>query len=180
MVQVLTPTQYQEIVNGGADYCDCCGGKFETLGLIEAHMPDEDDNLQGGYTVCHPCSHHAEDGPCQPDKLTVVRDPNAEDTAWVHRAAGMAAAFGWQDEGTPASVEYTKIVGKLPNAKGPAPLYVVHVLGTADSGHGYTYPIETHLTVTRRADDDERDDGGKPVIDDATDEQIAQAQKGEE
>lgn len=78
MVRVLTLKQYQDAMNNGADYCDCCGGKYKTLGLIEAQMPDEDGSLQGGYLICHSCSHHAEDGPCQPDKLVVVREENGQ------------------------------------------------------------------------------------------------------
>jgi hypothetical protein len=167
MVRVLTQAEYQAVVNSGADSCDCCGGQFEVEGLVEAHMPAEDGYLQGGSTVCHPCSPHAEDGPCQPDTLVVVRDEHAEDTVWVHRAAGLAAAFGWQDEGTPASV------GKPPAKENEAPPSVVRVEGTAESGHGYTYPIQRHLTVTKRQD-------GEPGTDDATEEQIAQAQKGGE
>ncbi len=76
MTNVLTPTEYQEIVNSGADYCDCCGGKYAIAGLSDnpAMMPDPEDDsvLLSGFTVCRLCASHCEQGPCQPDNLTVV------------------------------------------------------------------------------------------------------------
>jgi hypothetical protein len=78
MVRVLTQAEYQAIVNRGMDYCECCGGKYSIDGLIEnAMMPDEEGSLQGGYTVCHPCSQHAENGPCKPGSLVIVRAPES-------------------------------------------------------------------------------------------------------
>lgn len=85
----------------------------------------------------------------------------SEDFSWVHQHAGMAAVFQWEDEGTPVSLDCTTVLGKLPNTE----TYVVYVEATADSGFGYSYPIDTHLTVTMR-------DDGTPVIGDVTDEQI--------
>ena len=82
MTRVITEAQYQAVVNSGLDYCDCCGGLYKIEGLTEdAMMPDFDTSLpsggfplQGGYTVCHPCSQHCEDGPCQPDRLVQVQE----------------------------------------------------------------------------------------------------------
>ena len=86
----------------------------------------------------------------------------------AHRAAGLAAVFQWQDEGTPASLDYTYVLGKLPGTE----TYVVLAEGTADSGFGYTYPVKTHLTVSHKED-------GTPVIGDPTEEQIAHVQASE-
>jgi hypothetical protein len=87
------------------------------------------------------------------------------DTNWVHRAAGLGATFQWQDEGESVAVDYTTILGTLPHKEGEEPIYVVHVQGTADSGHGYSYPIQRYVTVTRKPD-------GQEVIDEATDAQV--------
>lgn len=89
----------------------------------------------------------------------------AEDLSWVHQQAGMVADFQWQDEGTPATVDYTKVLGKLADGG-----YVVYVEATAESGFGYSYPVETHLVVRMG-------ENGNPVIDNATDEQIKQVEE---
>ncbi len=36
------------------------------------------------------------------------------DTHWIHRQAGMATQFQWQDEGKLAQVDSTSILGQLP------------------------------------------------------------------
>lgn len=83
MVQVLTPAEYEIVLNQeNADFCACCGGKYDIAGLTEAQMPDLEHPekvsgfttypLLGGFSVCHPCSHHCEDGPCAPDDLVKV------------------------------------------------------------------------------------------------------------
>ncbi len=82
MIRVITEAQYQAIVNSGLDYCECCGGLYKIEGLVEdATMPDLDTPLpgggymlQGGHSVCWPCAHHCEDGPCQPDRLVQVQE----------------------------------------------------------------------------------------------------------
>ena len=83
MTRILTPAQYQEIVNSGADYCDCCGGLYELAGLYDnpAMMPDFEHPLPGGgypllsgFTVCRQCESHCEDGPCQPDRVVTVQE----------------------------------------------------------------------------------------------------------
>jgi hypothetical protein len=78
VTRVLTKAEYQEIVNSGCDYCDCCGGLYEVEGLDDnpAMMPDPDNPmiLLNGFTVCYDCSRHCEQGPCQPDYLVEVRE----------------------------------------------------------------------------------------------------------
>jgi hypothetical protein len=87
MVRVLTPTEYQNIVNSGADYCDCCGGLYEMAGLsdnpammadLSNPLPNGGYPLLGGHTVCYACSEHCEDGPCQPENLVDIRETDDE------------------------------------------------------------------------------------------------------
>ena len=41
MLRVLTPMEYQHVLNNEhADFCACCGGKYDISGLVEAQMPD--------------------------------------------------------------------------------------------------------------------------------------------
>ena len=87
MVRVLTPADYEMIVNSGAEYCDCCGGLYELAGLYDnpVMMPDFEHPLSGGgyplqngFTVCRLCASHCEDGPCQPEKVVIVRETEDE------------------------------------------------------------------------------------------------------
>jgi len=162
MTNVLTPEQYKAVVDAGRDYCDCCGGLYEIAGLSDtpAMMPDPEDPtaLLSGFTVCRLCASHCEDGPCQPDNLTVVRDPGA---TWAHREAGLAIQFQWQESTFPAQLDHTTVLGKLPGTE----TYVVLCEGTAYD-HSTPFPVKGYLTVTKGKDD-------KAIIDDATDEQVA-------
>jgi hypothetical protein len=83
VTRIVTLAQYQQIVNSGADYCDCCGGLYELAGLYDnpAMMPDFEHPLAGGgyplvggFTVCRLCADHCEDGPCQPDRVVTVQE----------------------------------------------------------------------------------------------------------
>jgi hypothetical protein len=80
MVKVLTIDEHKDLVNNkDADYCDCCGGLYRIVGLVEAQMSDfsyspiiDHYPLQGGYSVCSQCSDHCEQGPCEPKKLAII------------------------------------------------------------------------------------------------------------
>ncbi|EFH82701.1 hypothetical protein [Ktedonobacter racemifer] len=98
------------------------------------------------------------------------------DSTIAHRQAGMIAAFMWQDEANEGNldakevgVDYTFIVGTLPDEVNGSPVYLVHVQGTATSTFGYSYPIEKTLKVyiPDREDDEDRE----PVAVEATEEE---------
>ena len=65
--------------------------------------------------------------------------------AWARIAVKLSALRTWEDRGTPASLEYAILLGKLPNVQ-PA-LYVFLVMGTAASENGL-FSIEDYVTVT--------------------------------
>jgi hypothetical protein len=88
MTRMFRPQEYRAVIDAGFSFCDCCGGKFEQVGLIDDFdMPDfsllSGDGsypLQSGFSVCYPCAGHAEDGPCQPDREVAVL-PSGENPA---------------------------------------------------------------------------------------------------
>jgi hypothetical protein len=96
---------------------------------------------------------------------------------WIHRNAGLIGNFMLQDQsaegyGDPASVDYTSILGVLPHKEGEPRTWLVHVQATADSGFGYSYPVELYLAVSGTEE--------KPHIAEATDEQVKQMAESEE
>jgi hypothetical protein len=97
------------------------------------------------------------------------------DSQIAHRQAGLVAAFKWQDEAAEGhldakvvEVDTTSVVGTLPQEVNGAPVYLVHVQGTATSAHGYSYPIERTLKVSWKLTDEDED--GEPLVEEATDE----------
>lgn len=103
MIRVLTTTEYEAVINEeNADFCACCGGKFDIAGLVEAQMPDLERPetisgfitypLIGGLSICYPCSSHCDDGPCEPDNLVKIRPQHillAEDGCNQPRVLGV-------------------------------------------------------------------------------------------
>jgi hypothetical protein len=82
----------------------------------------------------------------------------------------------WQDEADEGhldakavEVDYTTVLGTLPDEVNGAPAYLVHVQGTAISTFGYSYPIERTLKVYLRPG--EEDEDGEPIVADATEEE---------
>jgi hypothetical protein len=72
-----------------------------------------------------------------------------KDTHWIHRQAGLATQFGWQDEGKLAQVNSTTILGKLPDQD----VWIVEVDGTATdevADGEYYWPIEAYVAVYRQ------------------------------
>jgi hypothetical protein len=100
------------------------------------------------------------------------------DSREAHRQAGICALFQWQDraaegylDAKSVSLDTTDVLGTLPEPLNGAPVYVVQVEGTATSVHGYSYPLKETLKVyLKSAEEDEAD---KPVVDDASDEEVA-------
>ena len=87
------------------------------------------------------------------------------DTHWIHRQAGMATQFQWQDEGKIAQVDSTSILGKLPGQE----VWIVEVDGTATdevAAGEYYWPIEEYVAVYKQAN-------GEPISRHATDEEVA-------
>lgn len=87
MPRTITQAEYKRVLNEeDADFCDCCGDKVLIAGLIDnAMMPDftfryKDGSypLIGGFTVCHECGEHAEDGPCRPERVVQIEIPKVE------------------------------------------------------------------------------------------------------
>ncbi len=100
------------------------------------------------------------------------------DSRVAHRQAGLVAGFLWQDQAAEGDldakaveVDYTTVLGTLPEPVNGAPAYLVHVQGTATSTFGYSYPIELTLKVSLRPSEDE--DGGEPIVAEATEEEEA-------
>jgi hypothetical protein len=92
------------------------------------------------------------------------------DVSWIHQAASIAATFNAQDKGRIVAVDYTTVLGALPHEKGEEPTWIVHVQGTETESRGeYSWTVEEHWSVTRKSD-------GTPMVDEATDEQIAQVE----
>ncbi len=90
------------------------------------------------------------------------------DTSWVHNAAGFACQFSAQDAHRIVAIDNTTIMGTLPHNEGEEPTYIVHIQGTeTERRHECSWPIEEYWGVTRKPD-------GTPLVDEATDEQIAQ------
>jgi hypothetical protein len=89
-------------------------------------------------------------------------------TSWVHRAAGLACQFQAQDNDRLVVVDYTTILGSIPQEDNQEPLWIVHVQGTETESRGeYSWPIEEFWTVTHNAE-------GEEVVDEATAAQVAQ------
>ncbi len=85
--------------------------------------------------------------------------------AWIHRAAGMATSFAWQDEGKLAQVNSTAIMGKLEGQE----VWIVEVDGTAtdEVANGeYWWPISEYVAVYKHED-------GTPTVREATEAEIA-------
>jgi hypothetical protein len=101
------------------------------------------------------------------------------DSTTALRHAGLCAGFLWQDEeekgGDPTSVDYAEIIGTLPQEVNGAPVYIIHVNGTANSGFGYSYPVECDVKVYLR--DGETEEDRVPVVAEATEEEVAQAEQ---
>lgn len=89
------------------------------------------------------------------------------------RAAGLAAAFRWQDRGKIVLDMGAYVLGSVPDQAGA---YVVRIdaeVRENDPMMTYSWEEQETLLVTRDAE-------GKPVTDDATEEHIAQARAYEE
>lgn len=89
------------------------------------------------------------------------------------RQAAIAAQFRWQDQSKIVLDQSGYVMGKLP---GETPAYVVQIdaeIRENDPLMSYSWPARQTLTVTWKED-------GTPVIDDATDEQIASACSAQE
>ena len=87
------------------------------------------------------------------------------DTHWIHRQAGMATQFQWQDEGKLAQVDSTSILGQLPGRQ----VWIVEVDGTATdevADGEYYWPVEEYVAVYRQPN-------GEPISRPATDEEVA-------
>jgi len=97
------------------------------------------------------------------------------DTTSALRQAGLVASFLWQDDAAEGhsdstAVESAFIIGTLPEEVHGSLVYVIHVNGTSESGFGYSYHNERTLTVRLQ-------NNGEPLTQDATDEEIAQAEQ---
>jgi len=87
------------------------------------------------------------------------------DLSWVHRQAGLACQFTWQDEGEMAELDSTTILGQVPGKE----IWIVECDGTATDAVAngeYYWPIEAYLAVYLH-------DDGTPTSRPATDEEIA-------
>jgi hypothetical protein len=102
------------------------------------------------------------------------------DSREAHRHAGITTNFKWQDDAEEGysdgvgQVDTTTIIGTLPEEVHGAPVYVIHVDGTAVSTFGYSYQMEETITVRLTLKDD---DEYVPISAPATDEEIAQAKQ---
>jgi hypothetical protein len=90
------------------------------------------------------------------------------DTNWIHRQAGMAIQFEWQDKcaesGDCAQLDSTSIIGKLPDQE----VWIVRCDLTATdavAGGEYWWPVEEYLAVYKQ-------ENGEPFSRHATDEEI--------
>ncbi len=103
------------------------------------------------------------------------------DSREAHRSAGLIVGFMWQDEAAEGHmdgvgvVDYTTVIGTLPEEVNGAPVYLVHVQGTAQSTFGYSYPVERTVKVYLRTGEDAED--SEPIVAEATDEEIAQCEQ---
>jgi hypothetical protein len=102
------------------------------------------------------------------------------DSREAHRHAGITTNFKWQDDAAEGysdgvgQVDSTTIIGTLPELVHGAPVYVIHIDGTAVSTFGYPYQMEETVTVRLTVKDE---DELVPVSSPATDEEIAQAKQ---
>ena len=88
---------------------------------------------------------------------------------WIHRQAGLAIQFEWQDKaletGDRAELDRTTILGKLPDKD----IWIVRCDLTATDAVAdgeYWWPVEDFLAIWKR-------DDGTPLSRHATDEEIA-------
>ncbi len=81
---------------------------------------------------------------------------------WIHRAAGMAAQFEAMDRGETLSIDFTTILGQIPGTD----TYIVEMNGSKTDRGEYWWDVTEYLTVSGTEE--------HPLVDDATDEQIAQ------
>lgn len=95
----------------------------------------------------------------------------------AHRSAGIIGLFMWQDEiaetkGDPkyVEIEYTSLVGTLPEKVNGSKVYIMLVRATATSHFGYQYPVDRTLKIALQ-------ENGEPIVDDATEEEIASAKE---
>jgi hypothetical protein len=100
----------------------------------------------------------------------------------AHRQAGLVATFMWEDEADEGhldakavEVDYTTVLGTLPEEVNDSPVFLVHVQGTATSTFGYSYPIERTLKIFMQ--DAEHEEDRKPMTTIATDEEIAACER---
>lgn len=94
----------------------------------------------------------------------------------AHRHAGLCASFMWQDEAAighldaeSVGTDHTTVLGTLPDEVNGAPVYLVHVQGTAISCFGYSYPVERTLKVY--LNDAENEEDREPIVGEATAEE---------
>lgn len=104
------------------------------------------------------------------------------DSREAERQAGLCALFQWQDQATEGrldakSVELysTNLAGMLPEPLNGAQVYIVQVEGIATSVHGYSYPLKETLKVYLKAA--KGDESSKPIVDHASDEEVAAAEQ---
>lgn len=97
----------------------------------------------------------------------------------AHREAGICTLFMWQDKAAEGhldaddiGIDYTSVIGTLPEKVHGSPVFLVHVQGTARSCFGYSYPIEETVTVKLHQEGEE---DAKPLTSVATEEEIAAA-----
>ncbi len=88
---------------------------------------------------------------------------------WLHRQAGLAIQFEYMDKGQTISIDYTTVLGQVPNTE----TWIVRIDGLATDRGEYWWPVVDHLAISRG-------EQGTPVSDDATDEQIALFEDGSE
>src|SRR5436309_1162310 len=84
------------------------------------------------------------------------------DINWLHSQAAIATQFDYQDKGQTLSIDYTTVLGQVPDTGA----WIVRIDGQATDRGEYWWPVHEHVAISRSAD-------GTPVVDDATDEQIA-------
>ena len=96
--------------------------------------------------------------------------PPPPDLHWIHRQAGIAIQFEWQDKaletGEQGQLDSTEILGKFSDKE--AWLVACHLTATDAVADGeYWWPVTDYLVVTKRAN-------GEPTSRHATDKELGQ------